>query len=470
MTPTPEPEPTPEPTPEPAPAPAEGGRLSRGRRYGVRAALIVGTILAVFAIFAVFANRQVLNADNWANTSDAMLENQAIRTQISANLVDQVYANVDVTGEVAKALPPRLQPLAGPAANGLRELAQTRMMRLLDRPRVQQAWETANRLTAEQFIAIAEGNSKAITARGNAVVLNLRAILLELVDRLGLPKALGEKIPASAGTITIMKSDQVSTLQNAVNAVRGLALVLPFLALGLLALAVYLAEGRRRRTLLFAGIDLVLAGAIVLVARNVAGSAVVDSLAKTDATKPAAEAAWSIGTTMLRDVAQATIIVGIPVIIAAWLAGPMRPAVALRRAAAPWLRERPGLVFSVAGVLVLLVILWGPIPATRKVVPVLILIGLVILGVQALRRQTAEEFPEATAGATRASLGAAAGRAQHAALGGRGSGAGAAGTATADRVEQLERLAHLHDTGALTDDEYATEKTAVLANEAPEEG
>ena len=127
----------------------------------------------------------------------------------------------------------------------------------------------------------------------------------------------------------------------------------------MLALAVYLAEGRRRRTLLFAGIDLVLAGAIVLVARNVAGSAVVDSLAKTDAAKPAAEAAWTIGTTMLRDVAQATIIVGIPVIIAAWLAGPMRPAVALRRAAAPWLRERPGLVFAMAGVLVLLVVPGG---------------------------------------------------------------------------------------------------------------
>ena len=162
---TPTPEPTPEATPEPTPAPAEGGRLSRGRRYGVRAALIAGTILAVFAIFAVFANRQVLNADNWANTSDAMLENQAIRTQISANLVDQVYANVDVTGEVAKALPPRLKPLAGPAANGLRELAQRRMLRLLDRPRVQQAWKEANRLTAQQFIAIAEGNSKAITRR-----------------------------------------------------------------------------------------------------------------------------------------------------------------------------------------------------------------------------------------------------------------------------------------------------------------
>jgi hypothetical protein len=251
-----------------------------------------------------------------------------------------------------------------------------------------------------------------------------------------------------------------------VQALKGLALVLPFLAIGLLALAVYLARGRRRRTLLFAGIDLVLAGAIVLVARNVVGSAVVGSLAKTDAVKPAAEAVWSIGTGTLRDVAQAAIVIGIPVLIAAWLAGPMRPAVAFRRTAAPWLRDRPGLVFGVAGVLVILVILWGPIPATRKVVPVLIMIGLVILGVQALRRQTAEEFPEATAGATRASLQAAAGRAQSLVFGARRAGNGAATDPAHGRVDQLERLAHLHDTGALTDDEYAAEKTVVLANGA----
>jgi hypothetical protein len=456
--------PTPTPTPTPPPAPPSDERLSRGRRYAVRAALVAATILAVLAILAVFANRQVLDADNWANTSDAMLENQAIRTQVSATLVDQVYTYVDVTGEVAKALPPRLQPLAGPAANALRELAQRRMLRLLDRPRVQQAWKEANRLTAQQFINIAEGNSKAITREGNAVVLNLRTILVELVDRLGLPRALANKIPPDAGRITIMSSSQVGTLQNGVNALRGLALVLPFLAIGLLALAVYLAEGRRRRTLLFAGIDLVLAGAIVLVARNVVGSAVVGSLAKTEAAKPAADAAWSIGTAMLQDVAQATIVIGIPVIVAAWLAGPMRPAVALRRASAPWLRDRPGLVFAVAGVLVLLVVLWGPIPATRKVVPVLIMIGLVALGVQALRRQTAEEFPEATAGAARASVREAAGRAQHAVFGARGSTAGAASATSTGRVEQLERLARLHDTGALTDDEYATEKTAVLAD------
>jgi hypothetical protein len=98
------------------------------------------------------------------------------------------------------------------------------------------------------------------------------------------------------------------------------------------------------------------------------------------------------------------------------------------------------------------------------VIPVLVMIGLVMLGVQALRRQTAEEFPEVTADGTRASLHAAVGRAQRVVFGGRRGGNDAPASAEDVRVGQLERLARLHDTGALSDDEYAAEKSVVLAN------
>ena len=429
-------------------------------RWSVRLLLIAASVLLVAAIFAVFANRQVLNADNWSDTSTQLLDDPAIRTQVSAFLVDQVYANVDVRGQVAQALPPRLAPLAGPAANGLRELAERRMYRLLDRPRVQQAWEQANKLTAEQFIAIAENKSKAITQNGNAVVLDLRVILIEFIDRLGLPSSLGQKIPASAGKIKIMSGNQVSTLQNFANALKGFALILPVLAFGMFALAVFLARENRRRALMFVGIDLILGGLIVLVARRMVGHSVVNSLASTESVRPAAESVWSIGTHMLRDVAGAVIITGIPVVFAAWLAGPTHAATSARRSIAPYLRERVGLTYGVVGTIVALVLAWGPIPATRKPIPVLIMIGLVILGVEVLRRQTAEEFPDVALGSPGAALRSGATRAR----------AGVTGGATppdADgmqaRLDRLERLAELHDRGALTDEEFAAEKSAVGA-------
>ncbi|HEU4974890.1 MAG TPA: hypothetical protein VFT50_07335 [Baekduia sp.] len=360
----------------------------------VRVLLSIATVLAVFAIFAVWANRQALDADNWADTSTAVLQQPEVKTQVAAFLVDELYANVDVTSEIRTALPPRLQPLAGPAAGGLRTLSTRVTENLLGRPRVEDAWKAANQVTAQQFINVAEGKSSAITAQGNAVVLDLRVLVLDLVQRLGLPGKLASKVPPTAGKIKILDSDQVSTLQNAVSAVRGLSLVLPILALGMLAAAVALARGRRRTILMWAGIDLIIAGAVVLVARNLMGTYVVNALAS-DAVKPAAQEAWSTGTGMLRDTAQATIIGGIPLVLAAWLAGPARPAVEARRRLAPALRDHQGAAYLALGAILLLIVAWGPIPATRKVLPVLIMAALSALGLRELRRQTLEEFPAA---------------------------------------------------------------------------
>ena len=55
----------------------------------------------------VWANRQLLNTDNWTETSSELLENEEIRTQIAGFLVDELYANVDVEAQIREALPPR---------------------------------------------------------------------------------------------------------------------------------------------------------------------------------------------------------------------------------------------------------------------------------------------------------------------------------------------------------------------------
>lgn len=378
----------------PPPVAATTAGTPRAHVFVVRGLLGLGCVLAVLAVLAVWANRQMLDADRWASTSTQVLQDPAVKDQVAAFLVDELYANVDVAGQLREALPPRLQPLAGPAAGGLRELSTRTTRALLGRPRVEQAWETANRVTAEQFIAIAEGRQGALGTQGNAVVLDLRRLVLDLVQRLGLPGRLAGQLPPSAGRVVILQSDQVGLLQDVVGWLKGLALILPVLALGLMGLAVYLARGRRRATLLWVGIDLIAAGVVVLVARNLLGGYVVGQLAD-PAVEPAAEAAWSIGTGVLRDTAQALIIGAIPVVLGALLAGPSHAAVSVRRRLATPLRQHEGAAYAALGVVLLLVVAWGPIPATRKVIPVAIMAALALLGLRELRRQTLEEFPPA---------------------------------------------------------------------------
>src|SRR5918994_1588596 len=119
---------------------------SRARRRIALALIVVASLLCFLAIFAVWANRQLLNTDNWTETSSELLENEAIRTQIADFLVAEVYANVDVQAELEQAFEQLLRPgtagaLAGPAASGLQTFAEQRLDNLLGRPIPQQAWE-----------------------------------------------------------------------------------------------------------------------------------------------------------------------------------------------------------------------------------------------------------------------------------------------------------------------------------------
>jgi hypothetical protein len=54
---------------------------------------------------------------------------------------------------------------------------------------------------------------------------------------------------------------------------------------------------------------------------------------------------------------------------------------------------------GVFGVL-LVVIVWGPTPATRQLAYIVLFVVLLVLGVETLRRQTAREFPPTAAGDT----------------------------------------------------------------------
>lgn len=448
---------------------------TRGRRILIRVLLVVATLLVALGALAVWANRQVLNADNWADTSSALLQNDAIRTQVADFMVDQVYANVNIAGELQAALPPRLQPLAGPAAGGLRTVAQKAAFEFLGRPRVQEAWQATMRLTAQQFINVVENKSKAVTLSGNAVFVDLRPLMGQLTTQLGLPASVAQSLPAGAGRLKVMSSSQISTVQNSVKLVKGLTIILPAVALLLFALCVYLYTSRRRHALLVVGIDLVIAGLIVLIARNVAGNQIVNALASTEAARPASEATWSIGTRLLSDIGQSIIIVGLAVMLAASLAGNRRPAVAFRRAAAPWFRERPFGTYGIVIAILLLIVLWGPIPATRKPIPVLILVALAWIGVEALRRQAAEEFPNAQFGDAMSGMrdrvtNLRAGRRSHGAPPPAAPMAGGAGPpilwSQDEWLSLLERLVTLRDAGALTQAEFASEKAILMSMRA----
>ena len=469
------------PPPDGATAPARG---LGAHIWLVRSMLALAAVLTVIGMFAVWANRQLLDTGYWTQTNTKLLENGAIQNELSSYLTDQLYTNVDVAGEIRSDLPSEFKPLAGPAASGLRTVLEKGIVLALQQPRVQDLWKSANEVTHRQFVNLIENKSSVIhTPGGGAVYLDLRPIVSELATRFGAPASTAEKIPSSVAQIKIVSSKSLETAQTAVRLLRSLALILPLLVLLLFAGAIGLARDRRARTLLNVGLVCIGAALVVLIARTIIGNQVVNTLATTEAVRPAASAAWSIGTSVLVDIAGAMIFIGVLVVLAGMLGGSSRWARSTRHALAPYLRERPDISFGVVVVLLLILFVWGPIEASQQLTGILLITVLALFGMQMLRRQTAAEFPDATGvvgmdslrrGLTgardtllRGGANLRAGVSER--VGERGGGGGSHGGDDAGvspgggSVDGLERLAALHASGALTDEEFATAKRDLLA-------
>src|SRR4051794_13661728 len=140
------------------PAHTSAGRehpASRARRITVQVLVWGTTVLAVVAIFAVWANREVLNPNNWSDTSTKLLQNAAVRQATANYLVEQLYADGKVENELRAHLPQEVKPIAGPLASGLRSAATEITQRFMASPRVQELWRQANKAADQTLVSIA---------------------------------------------------------------------------------------------------------------------------------------------------------------------------------------------------------------------------------------------------------------------------------------------------------------------------
>jgi len=118
--------------------------MTRGRRIAVAGVLVLATVVLLVAVLSTWVKRQALDTKNWTNTSAQILESKNVQAALGAYLVNQLFTNVDVAGQLQQTLPSQFQALAGPAAGGLRQIADRAAPRLLARPRVQDAWRLSN--------------------------------------------------------------------------------------------------------------------------------------------------------------------------------------------------------------------------------------------------------------------------------------------------------------------------------------
>ena len=402
----------------------------------VGALLVIGTLLWTALGFAVWANRQALDSDNWVDTSSALLEDDDIRTAVGLFIIDRLYQSDEVEAQLAEVFPPRLVRLAKPAAAGLKEVAQRNAGRVLGTAAALQAWETANRAAHESLIRIIESD----VASGD-VSLQLGSLFEQMASATGLPPEAVEKLPPNVSELQIASGDNLQTARDMLDLFKTLMWVLLVLSVGALAGAIVLSRDRRA-TIIKVGGCLMFAGIALFAVRTIGGSVVTDSLADAPNAHAVADDAWTIATSLLVDVAEGSFLFGFFLAVGAWLVGEGRRATAIRRRAFAYsLRERPGLVRAGLGVAILLLVIWGPVPWTHKLWGIAIFTVLAYLWLELVRRLTLEEFPDEPAPQHSMHL----------------------PWRTGGRAGELERLAVLRERGVLSQEEFDREKAALLA-------
>jgi hypothetical protein len=408
--------------------------VPRWRIVVARILVVLGVLVLTVGLLAGYLRWQALDNATFRDTSSELIANDAVRDQVAATMVEQLFANVDVASRLEQRLPADQQGLAEPLAGAVRALADQTAPRLLERPRVQALWRESVSVAHDRLVALLRGDTTVVQVEDQAVVLNLRPLIVQLTHEIGLTNIEG-RLPQDAGLITIMEADQLQRAQDATSLFETVARWIWVVPLALFVAAIWLARGRRRIELRAVAIGIVLAGVLLLVLRAIAGGYVVDELATTTSVRDAADASWTIMTDLLADGAWTAIGIGLLLLLGVWLAGATRSGTAARRWIAP-VFARPELTYGIVAVLILLVIWWEPTEQTRRPAFLLIAGILLVIGIEVLRRQVLREHPDARS----ISPGELFRR---------------RGSTSAGRAEELERL---HEQGVLNDDELAAAK------------
>lgn len=472
--------------------PVVGAVVSRSsglRRAAVLALVVAATVAALTSVLAVWVQRQVLDTDVYVRSSSAMLDDPAVRTAVASYAVDEVYRRVDVEAELENVLPNDADRFANIAAAALRPAAYQVVDRALRTSVLEGFWESANRQAHEQFVrTVVGGGGAGVSTEGGVIQLGLRPILVESTRRIGLGESLASRIPADAGSIEVLRSDELKSVQDGLRWLDSVAKLLPFVALGLYALAVWLARGRRREALRDTGIGLVVGAGLLLLTLGALRDSVLDRVASEPEARDAAGALWRIVESPLNGALWAVIALGAVLTLGAALAGPGRHATALRRSLAPYLAWR-GFAIGLGTAVAVVLLLTGAIDSFVRLAWLVIFAAIAGFGIEALRRQALREFPDAAQPPLADWL-----RGRWDGLKDRGrSGTEAARSARTKRTEQsqtagaatdgmapdspapapadprptapsledlecLERLASLHQSGVLTNEEFATMK------------
>jgi hypothetical protein len=316
-------------------APVESTKApGRGRRWGSIICAVVGAIILPLAVITVWTRNTILDTDQYVETVAPLAENEDIQEAISFRVTEAIAEAADFRKLAEDTLPPEAAILAGPIESGARNLIQQVVDELLSTDAFARVWEDVNRIGHQSLVNVLTGDGNdVVETDGGRVVLQLgpfaQEVVKELDDLLGTEFA--DSIPTDRldAEFVIVESDDLADVQGALQLLDAMSWITVILAIGFLLAAVLLAEKRRlgfRRL----GIALVVPAVITLLLYSWSRGQYVGALPSDVHNPDAATAFFDIMTRFIPQALRAILVLGVIVLLGAWVTGPSRWAAEVR--------------------------------------------------------------------------------------------------------------------------------------------
>jgi hypothetical protein len=320
-------------TPTTAPAePAEKPRkLPRWRRALVAILVILSVVFVPIAGLTVWVRNLVLDTGKYVDTVAPLADNKAITDAVATRLTTRLFQEVNVEAEAKDALPERAQFLAGPLSTGVQTFTKQAAQQVLASDQFKTVWREANARAHAAINKALTGQGKNVSIKNGKVVLNLTPIVNTVIQRLDargvtIFDSVAQDVSKKNLQFELFDAKQLERARSAVHLLDRLRIVLVVLVFVFLGVALLL-SGNRRRTLIRWGIGVVIAMALMAALLALGRSAYLNIAKNRDA----AAAAFDIIVRYLRNGIRVIALIGIIVALAAFLSGPSRVAVRIRR-------------------------------------------------------------------------------------------------------------------------------------------
>jgi len=321
--------------------------------------IVVGCLLAPLSVIAVWTANQVSDTNRYVANVAPLVHEPAIQNALTDKITNQITNQLNALGltdKAASALSSHglsraadlLKSFAPSIASAVTGFIHGQVHNIVSSAGFAQLWVRVNTVVhAELVKALSGSGSKAITVSNGLVTLNLGPFIDVAKHRIAAHGvAIVDKLPSINPTFPLFSAKYLVKAQTAYRLLNDLKIVLPILALLLLAAGVYVARNHRR-ALMGAGLGVAISMFVLAAGLLIFRSVYLNSVPNSKLPADAAAVLFDTLVRFIRAGLRTLLVLGLVVAAAAFFSGSSVTAVRARSSVSSglrWIRERGELV------------------------------------------------------------------------------------------------------------------------------